>query len=94
MRGVEVTYAVHSDAVVAVHIHPRAKLSQILEEVVGKRVVVVDDDDVGAAHQSSCCAATSIARNIPAALRWVSSNSDWALLSATTPAPACTWQPP
>ena len=79
-----------SDLVVSLHEGIGSQLAEILDEVVGERIVIIDDEDHDRKVVLSVAAASSIARMTPMALFTVSSYSEAALESATTPAPACT----
>src|SRR5690606_12782035 len=65
------------------------EFSQILHEVIRKRIVVVDHDNHDAASS-----AIAIAFNIAFALLTVSSYSRSGIESATIPAPVCTYATP
>src|SRR5665811_1652856 len=100
---------VQRHAVVALHGDLGAELAQVLHQVVGERVVVVDHEDPGRrddrlargwvevdghGHCENSSWASSMARRSAAALFCVSSYSRAGSLSATMPAPACTWATP
>ena len=85
------------------------EIAEVLHEVVGERVVVVDHEHArrrddgrargrvevdGRGHRENSSWASSMARSRAAALFWVSSYSLDGSLSATMPAPACTWATP
>ena len=76
----------HGDPVVAHNPEVSSQLAEVLDEVVGEAVVVIEDED----HDGTTVRARSMARITPMALLMVSSYSPCGVLSATTPAPACT----
>ncbi len=81
---------VQRERVVAVDVHVRAQLAQVLDEVVGEAVVVVDHQQHVQSSASSPCCTMSAARSTARALFCVSVHSDAGTESWTMPAPACT----
>src|SRR5258708_24596769 len=86
VRGFEFLNLIQGQIVIPENLQFRAKLAQILHQVVGEGVVVVDHQDHGASSAEASSAALSSARALCCVSRHSASGSE----SATTPAAAWT----